>query len=256
MSQATAIIVGASSLLSREIAKQLADQGVELALLAQNPDSLKEFADSLPTKAELFPLQIEQPQAIISTINEVWQQMGGAHLLLVNTGLNSYDAALPWQPEQDMITVNVQGYAAICNTAFNLFREQGYGQLAAINSIAGLRGGPSVAYHASKAFATNYLEGLSMHAQRLKLPITITDIQLGLLDKAAMQKSKLWLSPPGEVASQIIKAMQKAKRKVYVTKRWRLVAWLTKLLPEFIYNTRHWKTKAERQAEKAAKKAN
>ncbi|RTR34414.1 SDR family NAD(P)-dependent oxidoreductase [Shewanella atlantica] len=251
MTQATAIIVGASSLLSREIAKQLAAQGVELALLAQDPDSLQEFADSLPTKVHLFPLQIVEPQAIISSLEGVWQQLGGAHLVLVNTGLNSYDPQLPWGPEQDIITVNVQGFAAVCNTAFRLFREQGYGQLAAVNSIAGLRGGPSVAYHASKAFATNYLEGLSMHAQRLKLPITITDIQLGLLDKAAMQQSRLWLSPPNEVARQIIKAMQGGKRRVYVTKRWRLVAWLTKLLPEFVYNTRHWRTKAERLAAKA-----
>ncbi len=251
MTQATAIIVGANSLLSREIATQLSAQGVELALLAQDPDSLQEFADSLPNKVHLFPLQIVEPQAIISTIEQVWLQLGGAHLVLVNTGLNSYDPQLPWRPEQDIITVNVQGFAAICNTAFRLFTEQGYGQLAAINSIAGLRGGPSVAYHASKAFASNYLDGLSMHAQRLKLPITITDIQLGLLDKAAMQQSRLWLSPPDEVARQIIKAMQGAKRKVYVTKRWRLVAWLTKLLPEFVYNTRHWRTKAERLAAKA-----
>ncbi|WP_394388198.1 SDR family NAD(P)-dependent oxidoreductase [Shewanella woodyi] len=251
MTQATAIIVGASSLLSREIIKQLSEQGVELALLAQDPDSLEEFAKSLPSPVQIFPLNISEPSSIISTIENAWQAVGGAHLVLVNTGLNSYSADLPWLPEQDIITVNVQGFAAICNTSFRLFKIQGYGQLAAINSIAGLRGGPSVAYHASKAFATNYLEGLSMHAQRLKLPITITDLQLGLLDKAAMQQNRLWLSPPNEVASQIIKAMKAGKRKVYVTKRWRLVAWLTKLLPEFVYNTRHWRTKAERKAAKA-----
>ncbi|MGS0727893.1 SDR family NAD(P)-dependent oxidoreductase, partial [Shewanella sp. 0m-11] len=156
MTQATAIIVGASSLLSREIAKQLADEGVELALLAQDPQSLTEFSQSLPTKAQVFPLKIDDPEAVISTINAVWHSLGGAHLVLVNTGLTHYDPELPWQPEQDIITVNVQGFSAICNTAFRLFRDQGYGQLAAINSIAGLRGGPSVAYHASKAYAQNY----------------------------------------------------------------------------------------------------
>lgn len=255
MTQATAIIVGASSLLSQEIAKQLAKQDVELVLLAQDPDSISEFAQSLPTKVRVQALQIDQPAAIIATLETLWQQLDSVHLVLVNTGLNSYDATLPWQPEADIITVNVQGFSAICNTAFRLFTEQGYGQLAAINSIAGLRGGPSVAYHASKAYASNYLEGLSMHAQRLKLPITITDLQLGLLDKAALQRSRLWLSPPDEVARQVIKAMQSAKRKAYITKRWRLVAWLTKLLPEFIYNTRHWRTKAQRLAEKSANNA-
>ncbi len=54
MTQATAIIVGASSLLSREIARRLADEGTKLALLAQDPDSLKEFAATLATEAQVF----------------------------------------------------------------------------------------------------------------------------------------------------------------------------------------------------------
>lgn len=246
MTLATAIIVGASSQLSQEIARQLAQQNVELALFAQQPEQLHAFAESLPTKATVHALDIENPQAIINQIETVWQQLGGAHLVLVNTGLNGYNPELPWQMDEDIINVNVMGFAAICNTAFKLFVEQGYGQLGAINSIAGLRGGPSVAYHASKAFGINYLQGLSMHAQRLKLPITITDIQLGLLDKAAMQGSKLWLSPINVVASQVLKALAKGKRHAYVTKRWRMIAWLTKYLPEFVYNTRHWNKKQKK----------
>ncbi|MGL4220502.1 MAG: SDR family NAD(P)-dependent oxidoreductase, partial [Shewanella sp.] len=91
MTQATAIIVGASSHLSRELAKQLAEQQVELALFAQDVESLREFASTLPTKVQVFSLQIEQPSAIIEQLENVWQSLGGAHLVLVNTGLNSYD---------------------------------------------------------------------------------------------------------------------------------------------------------------------
>lgn len=72
MSQATAIIVGASSLVSREIAKQLAEQGVELALLAQDTESLKEFSQSLPTQVSLHELAIERPKDII--------EIGRAHV--------------------------------------------------------------------------------------------------------------------------------------------------------------------------------
>lgn len=243
MTQITAMIVGASSMLSQELAKQLAEQDVNLILLAQDLDVLSNFAQTLPTQVSSHELAIDNPQAVITKIKQIWQESEGIHLTIVNTGLNGYHNSLPWQLEQDIIQVNVQGFSAICNTVFSELREQGYGQLAAINSIAGLRGGASVAYHASKAFASNYLDGLSMHAQRLKLPITITDIQLGLLDKAAMQGNKLWLSPIDRVAKQILTGLKKGKRKLYVTKRWRLVAWLTLCLPEFIYNTRHWKTK-------------
>ncbi len=243
MTQITAMIIGATSMLSQELAKQLAEQNVRLILLAQDTEKLSELANSLPSSASVHQLKIDEPQAVINTIKQIWQSERNIDLAIINTGLNGYHSSLPWQIEQDIIQVNVQGFAAICNTVFAQFREQGYGQLAAINSIAGLRGGSSVAFHASKAFASNYLDGLSMHAQRLKLPITISDIQLGLLDKAAMQGSKLWYAPVTKVASQILAALKKGKRKCYITKRWQLVAWLTLCLPEYIYNTRHWKAK-------------
>ncbi|MGL4747124.1 MAG: SDR family NAD(P)-dependent oxidoreductase, partial [Shewanella sp.] len=77
MTQATAIIVGASSHLSRELAKQLAEQQVELALFAQDVESLREFASTLPTKVQVFSLQIEHPSAIIEQLENVWQSLGG-----------------------------------------------------------------------------------------------------------------------------------------------------------------------------------
>lgn len=246
MTETTAILVGASSMLSKEIAKRLSASGMKLVLLAQDTASLDDVLTQLPETTQVFPLNIADAEQTITQLQQVWQQVGGAQLVLVNTGLNSYHPDLPWKLEQEIIDVNVKGFAAVCNTFFRLFREQGYGQLAAINSIAGLRGGPSVAFHAAKAFAINYLEGLSMHAQRLKLPIDITDIQLGLLDKAAMQHSQLWLSPVEEVARQTVNALLRRKRRVIVTKRWVTVAWLTRWLPEYIYNTRHWKQKKKR----------
>ncbi|MCL2916734.1 SDR family NAD(P)-dependent oxidoreductase [Shewanella litorisediminis] len=245
MTQATAIIVGASSHLGRELVTQLTQEGTRVGLLVPEPELMTEFIQSLGGDIQVEALPITDPDGAMAAFESLWQRMGGAHLVLVNTGLNSYHPDLPWQIEADIIKVNVQGFALICNTAFRLLRQQGYGQLAAINSIAGQRGGPAVAYHASKAFAQNYLEGLSMHAQRLKLPITITDLQLGLLDKAAMQQSRFWLQPLPKVAAQILRALKKGKRRAYITRRWALVAWLIRILPEYIYNTRHWKKKGK-----------
>ncbi|MGB6137564.1 MAG: SDR family NAD(P)-dependent oxidoreductase [Shewanella sp.] len=246
MSVATAMIIGAGSQLSQALAKQLSAQQVSLVLFVHDPESLKPFAESLPGEVAVYPLTIDQPQAVIAQLNEAWITHNGAHLVIVNTGVNDYDPALPWGIDQHTIDVNVMGFAAASQCIFKLMCEQGYGQLAAINSIAGQRGGPNVAYHASKAFAENYLQGLSMHAQRLKLPVTISDIQLGLFDKAVHLNTQMLLSPIDKVAEQILTALKKGKRRVYVTKRWRIVAWINRLLPEYIYNTRHWKPKKKR----------
>ena len=237
MSTATAMIIGASSQLSLALARQLSAQQVSLVLFVNDPESLNEFSQSLPGEVSVYPLAIDQPDTLITQLNTV----------IVNTGVNDYDPSLPWAIDKLAIEINVMGFAAANNCIFKLMCDQGYGQLAAINSIAGQRGGPNVAYHASKAFAENYLQGLSMHAQRLKLPITISDIQLGLFDKAVHLNTQLLLSPIDKVAKQIITALQKGKRRVYVTKRWRVVAWINRLLPEYIYNTRHWKPRKKSQ---------
>ncbi|MBB1426706.1 SDR family NAD(P)-dependent oxidoreductase [Shewanella sp. SG44-2] len=247
MSTATAMIIGASSQLSQALARQLSAQQVSLVLFVNDPESLNEFSQSLPGEVSVYPLAIDQPDTLITQLNTAWTKHNGAHLVIVNTGVNDYDPSLPWAIDKLAININVMGFAAANNCIFKLMCDQGYGQLAAINSIAGQRGGPNVAYHASKAFAENYLQGLSMHAQRLKLPITISDIQLGLFDKAVHLNTQLLLSPIDKVAKQIITALQKGKRRVYVTKRWRVVAWINRLLPEYIYNTRHWKPRKKSQ---------
>ncbi|GGB61731.1 SDR family NAD(P)-dependent oxidoreductase [Shewanella inventionis] len=246
MSAATAMIIGASSALSQALAAQLSAQNVSLVLFVNDPEAIQPFSLSLPGEVSIYPLTIDQPHTLIAQLNQAWEKHNGAHLVIVNTGVNEYDPALPWSIDQHTIDVNVMGFAAASQCIFKLMCQQGYGQLAAINSIAGQRGGPNVAYHASKAFAANYLQGLSMHAQRLKLPVTISDIQLGLFDKAVHLNTKLLLSPIDNVAEQILTALKKGKRRVYVTKRWRIVAWINRILPEYIYNTRHWKPRKKR----------
>jgi short-subunit dehydrogenase len=52
------------------------------------------------------------------------------------------------------------------------------GHIALISSISALRGNSwTPAYSASKAFMSNYAEGLSIKARKLKMNISITDIQ-------------------------------------------------------------------------------
>ena len=106
-----------------------------------------------------------------------------------------------------------------------------------ISSLAALRGGrESPAYNASKAFESNYLEGLRQKIRKLGLPITITDIKPGFV-KTAMAKGDgiFWAADADKAAIQIYDAIKRRKTSTYVTRRWRLVAWVIKLLPGFVY---------------------
>ena len=116
------------------------------------------------------------------------------------------------------------------------FVKQGSGHLVGISSVASIRGGRSApAYNASKAYQSNYLEGLRQKAKKMGAKITITEIIPGFVDTAmAKGEGIFWSAPPKKAATQIFSAIYRKKSRAYITKRWRIIAWLLKLLPSFI----------------------
>jgi short-subunit dehydrogenase len=52
----------------------------------------------------------------------------------------------------------------------------------------------------------------------------------------AKGEGQFWVATVEEAANQIFKAIISKKKIVYVTKRWRLVAAVFKLIPNFIYD--------------------
>ncbi|GAA4877413.1 SDR family NAD(P)-dependent oxidoreductase [Ferrimonas pelagia] len=241
MDQLSAIIIGANSALSQALALQLINDNVRLGLMAADTDALAPLMDKLPDNAELVAIDIFDPEACRSAFSQLWDTLDGAALVVINTAASGLDLSLPYALDKQINAVNVEGFTALANAAFTQMVEQKYGQLAAFTSIAGERGGPQIAFHASKAYQQNYLQGLRLHAQRLKLPITISDIRLGYIDKMQGRGSKTWGGSLDKISSQIIRALRKAKPQVYVTRRWRFISWLTRALPEFIYNKRKYK---------------
>jgi short-subunit dehydrogenase len=45
-----------------------------------------------------------------------------------------------------------------------------------------------------------------------------------------------WVASPEEAARQIFDAIRRRKKQVYVTKRWRFVAWFLKAAPDWLYH--------------------
>ncbi|MBY5921324.1 SDR family NAD(P)-dependent oxidoreductase [Ferrimonas balearica] len=241
MSQLSAILIGANSGLSHALALELAKDNVRLGLMAADIEALAPLAEQLGPQTELVAIDITNPDASRAAFDALWEKLDGAALVVINTAASGLDLQLPWQLDKTIVDINVTGFTALANAAFNKMVAQKYGQLAALTSIAGERGGPQVAFHASKSYQQNYLQGLRLHAQRLKLPVTITDLRMGYLDKMQGRGSKHWSASLPKIAGQCVRAMKKAKHTVYVTRRWRVISWLTAMLPEFIYNKRKYK---------------
>jgi short-subunit dehydrogenase len=115
----------------------------------------------------------------------------------------------------------------------NYFKKQGHGHLVNISSIAGVRGnGEAPSYYATKAFQINYLEGLRLNAYKSCVDIHVTDVRPGFVDTdMAKGEGMFWVAPVEKAAQQIFNAIQKKKKIVYVTKRWRMIGFLLKIMP-------------------------
>jgi short-subunit dehydrogenase len=165
------------------------------------------------------------------------EKMDGADIIIINAGVGFTNPELDWEKEKTTIDVDVLGFCVTANASMKYFISRGRGHLVGISSLAALRGNRfAPAYSASKAFLSNYLEGLRHKVVKEKLPITITDIKPGYINtKMAQGEYLFWVAPVTKAVRQMVKAIEKKKSVAYITKRWRIIAWIYKVIPKWIY---------------------
>ncbi len=220
-----AIIVGATSGIGKELARLLVKNGYRVGITGRRKALLTALKQECPDCYFTKTFDVTDTELSIMELNELVHEMDGLDLLVISSGTGELNDNLDFETEKRTIDTNVIGFTAIADWTFNYFRHQGFGHLAAISSIAGIRGlRQSPSYGATKAYQINYLQALRQNAGKLKLPITITDIRPGFIDTDMAKGDRLfWLASVEKAAYQMFKALQHKKRVIYVTKRWGFV---------------------------------
>lgn len=225
-----AIVIGSSTGIGRALATELARHGYELGLAGRNMPLMEELARGLPAPARVKAIDLRQAEQSRARLRELIEELDDVELIVVNSGVGHHDP--DWEEEKEIIDVNVKGFAAVVSKAMEYFIERGAGHLVGISSIAALRG-LRAAYSGSKAFDSTYLEAWRLKVDGLGLPVQVTDVKPGFVatPMTAGRSDMFWIATPETAAAQIYAAIRKRKRHVYVTRRWRLLAWLMKVLP-------------------------
>ena len=238
MEQSKAIVMGASSGMGKELARILSRNHYIVGLAARRRNLLEELQKELPGPSYIKQIDVRRFADAANDFRELIAAMGGVDLVIISSGYGDYNPQLKWEIEKETIDVNVSGFTLIADIAFQYFLEKGSGQLAGISSVAALRGNRSdPAYSASKAYVSNYLEGLRQKAVRAHRPIVITDIKPGFVRTPMSKGGRLfWQATAAEAAAQIFAAIRRRKKIAYITRRWRLIAWLMKIAPDWLYN--------------------
>ncbi len=232
-----AIVIGATSGIGKALVHVLVQHGFDVGATGRRLSLLEGMQSEPNAPGYIKSMDVTRVDEAMQALDEMIAQMGDVDLIVISAGVGFINPHLDWEKERDTINTNVRGFAAIANVAFQHFIKQGKGHLVGISSVAAVRGsGAAPAYNASKAFVSSYLEGLRLNAAKQRLPISVTDVRPGFVDTAMAQGDGLfWVATPEIAARQIFSAIAKKKKVVYVTRRWRLIAWLMRLLPEAIY---------------------
>ena len=230
------IIVGATSGMGKRLAEMYAEKGWKVGVTGRRQNLLDELKQKYPDQVEYECFDVTEPESILK-IHSLVEKLGGLDVLLISAGGGDISKELSWELDKWMVDINVNGFVQLANWGFNYFIRQGYGHLAVISSIAANRGNSEApAYSASKAFQSVYFEGLAMKARRLNNKIIVTCIEPGFVATKMAKSDKLfWVVPVDKAARQIINAIEKKKRKVYISRRWEIIAWIVKQLPYSIY---------------------
>ncbi len=232
-----AIVFGATSGIGKQLAQMLVSDGYRVAITGRRMELLKAIECTNPENFIIKQNNVQDIVSIESVFNELVKEFGTVDLIIHSSGIGYENPELNWQKEYDTIQTNVIGATLIYDLAFNLFKQQCNGHLVAISSIASLRGNrESPAYFASKAYQVNYLESLYFKSKEVKGgKVYISDVRPGFVDtKMALGEGIFWMSSLNKASKQIYSAIKRKKRRVYISKRWNLIALVLKIVPSWL----------------------
>ncbi|MEO1021024.1 MAG: SDR family NAD(P)-dependent oxidoreductase [Bacteroidota bacterium] len=233
------LITGATSGIGRELALQYAKRGYKIGALGRREDRLVELKNEVPDCIHYRAIDVTDYEQARAAYLELIEELGGMDMIILNAGVGR-DKTLPtWKSDHTVIEVNVTAFAHGCHFAFDYFRKQGYGHIVGMSSIAShLASHRSAAYTASKHFISNYMTGYRQKVKRVQADITITDLKPGFVwsEMTEHNPNMFWVASTEKAVRQMIKAIDGKRRIAYITKRWALIGWFARLVPQFVWD--------------------
>ncbi|PKH50567.1 oxidoreductase [Tenacibaculum sp. Bg11-29] len=230
----TAIVFGATSGIGKKLTELLVKDNFIVAITGRRLAKLKELKAQYPNQIIIKKNDIQQVGEVEIVFNEIVRELGEVHLVIHSSGVGEVNTELEWDIENKTIQTNVVGATKVYDLAYNLFEKQQFGHLVGISSIASLRGNREApSYFASKAYQKSYLESLYIKTKTIKSKkVYVTDIRPGFIDTAmALGDGVFWMVTLEKATKQIYSAINKKKRAAYISKRWRFIAWVLKIVP-------------------------
>lgn len=174
----TALITGAASGIGRELALQLAEEGVAVAALDIRADGLQTLADQLSGKSQRCAwavADVAKADELMVQVSALEAQLGPIDLLIASAGVGMETSALDYRADtmNAVLGVNLIGVSNSIAAVLPGMLERRHGHLVALSSMASYLGVPRMlAYCASKSGVNAIMEGVRSEVRRHGVSVT------------------------------------------------------------------------------------
>lgn len=211
-----AIVTGASSGIGAEFARQLADQGYDVTIVARRRDRLDLLASDLTGSVEVIEADLSTPAGVDAITARLAR--GDIDMLVNNAGFgtNGDFSALPLDRELEEIDLNVRALTQLCHAALSPMKTRGSGTIINVASTGAYQPVPYMAtYAATKAYVLYLSEAL--HEEAKSYGVTVTCLCPGLTrtefhDVAGVNTNTAALKRGWATAESVVATALKAAR--------------------------------------------
>lgn len=240
------VLYGATSAMAQAAARDLASEKATFVLIARNAERLEALAADLRVRgaARVETLvadlgRTEDPQAAVDLWEQADARCEGATHVLVAHGVLPDQEACQRDPARamDAMTLNLLSPIALLTPVIETFAARRAGAIAVITSVAGDRGRQSnYTYGAAKGGLSIWLQGV--RHRLAPLGVRVIDIRPGFVSSpmtAHLPQGPLFAS--ADVAGRRIAAvLRRGDGVVYVPWFWRLILWVIRNVPAFVFH--------------------
>ncbi len=231
------VIIGATSGMGLEVARLCIRAGWRVGIAGRRAEALETLRAEAPEQVVCEPLDITLESAT-DHLQTLIDKLGGMDIYFHSSGVGSHNTALVPEIEMSIVRTNAEGFVRMVTAAFNYFKGHNGGHIAIISSIAGTKGlGAAPAYSATKRMQNTYIDALAQLSHMEHYHIRFTDIRPGFVATPLLNDGRHYpmLMDPQRASKQIFKAIRQQRRRIVIDRRYAVMVWFWRLLPQWLW---------------------
>ncbi len=246
--QSVIAITGASRGIGRQAALTFAKRHASIVLLSRDQSRMEKVSQEIQElggKPLVLRCDVSNESECHAWVPKALDRFGRIDVLVNNAGFGTYCqmADLPTEILNSTLRTNLHGALWCTQAVLPHMKKQGSGHIVNVSTVISVRSMPFMGvYCLSKAAMNAMTESLLLELKPNQIGVTLlcpgltaTDFQMNAHEinyKAPVSNEKGMSAE--KVGRQILKAVEKNKSRVYLTKAGKLLVFLQRLCPRFV----------------------